>query len=296
MSGLSWFVRQVAFSRSGNRGQATTLFLVTSLVMVSLVYSAAYLSHEGVRRVSSANSIDAIAISAATWEARCLNVIAALNDGVSQCFRLIRWICAVWAALAVAAATGVGIPAFQAYTDYAKVAIRNLWERAREFARWSDRVRAMAPGLVLSETATLCSRLEVVGVLHPSNPRGRHDSESTLELHLERGEPLGLADALAPILGVKTGKPARKILNPILAGLLAANPEPIRLLRPEADFGRRQRVRFTGYRTTESVLFPWVGNVGGRRYPFTAWACPYGGGATEMSWKSRLFEPEEDTR
>ena len=33
-------------------------------------------------KVASANSTDAVALSAATWEARGLNIIAALNDGI----------------------------------------------------------------------------------------------------------------------------------------------------------------------------------------------------------------------
>lgn len=296
MSRISFFPRQVVLARGDHRGQATTLFLVTVTLMLSLIFSAAFLSHQGVQKVASVNSIDSIALSAATWEARGLNLIAALNDGIFQCIRLIRWICAVWAVLAVAAATGYGIPAFAAYSDYAKVAIRNLWDRAKELSVWADRVRETIPSFVLGETVLLSTRLDVKGVLSPSNPSGPHDGENTLELHLRKGEPIGLADALNPILrilGGKIGKPVKSILNPILSGLLGSSREPIRLLVPESDFEKRQHVRFSGFKETESLPIPLLSTSGRRRYAFSTHARPYGGGVAEMTWKSRIFEMDE---
>jgi hypothetical protein len=295
MNSISTFPRQVVHARNGNRGQALTLFLVTALLLLSLVFSAVYLSHLGVIKVASANRIDAVAISAATWEARALNLIAALNEGVYQCIRLIRWICAIWAVLAVAASTGYGAALFSAYSDYAQDIIRNLWSRAEELADWSKKVKEMAPGLVLGETADLSRKLRVTGLLSPSVPGGSHDGETTLELHLKEGDEIGLSEALAPILnllGSGIGKAVKSILNPILAGLLGASQEPIRLLVPDADFNTRQYVRFSGYFDEEAISLPLIPPTGRRRFAFSSCAQPYGGGATQMTWKSRLFEKE----
>jgi hypothetical protein len=296
MKTISRFPRWIVLARAGNRGQAAALFLVTAVVLLSLVFSAVYLSHQGVLKTASADRIDSLAISAATWEARGLNLIAALNDGVLQCFRLIRWICAVWAALAVLAATGYGAAIFSAYSNYARRFVRNLWERARDLAGWADKVREATPGLVLAETASLAEKLKVVGALSPCNPEGTHDAEGTLELHLKQGEPMGLADAMLPILtalGSGLGKAVRAILNPIVEGLLGASGEPIRLLVPEDDFDKAQSVRFTGFAEEEGLSLPFVPPAGRRRYVFSSFACPYGGGSTSMTWKSRLFEKED---
>ena len=116
---IGFFSRQAIQLRAGNRGQATALFLVVVVTLLAVVFASIRLHHVAMARVATADSVDAIALSAATWEARCLNLIAALNDGAIQCFRVIRWTCVVWAALAVAAATGYGAPAFALYTRQA---------------------------------------------------------------------------------------------------------------------------------------------------------------------------------
>ncbi len=297
MNRISLYPRQICQARLGNHGQAVSLFLVTAVLLMSLIYSAVYLSHQGVLKITAINKIDSVAISAATWEARGLNLIAALNEGVYECIRLIRWICAIWAVLAIASATGYGAAIFSAYSDYAEDIIRNVWERATELADWAERVKEMTPSLVLAETAALSAKLGVTGVLTPTNPVGSHDSEGTLELHLKKGKKIGISEALAPILdllGSGIGGAVKSILNPILAGILGASQEPIRLLIPEDDFDRRQVVRFSGYREAEGLSVPFIGPLGRRRYAFSTTAQPYGGGSTEMTWKSRLFETEDD--
>lgn len=296
MRSISFFSRQVALAVRGEHGQAIPLFLVTIVLLLSLIYTAVYLSHQGVLMVSSANAIDSVAISAATWESRSLNIIAALNEGVYQCIRLIRWVCAIWAVAALAAATGYGLPFFSAYSDYARGIIRNLWNRARELSEWADRVKEITPSLVVVETVSLSSKLNVAGMLSPTNPGGPHDGADTLELHLKKGEPIGLSEALGPILSILNsglGKAVKSILNPILAGLLGGSPEPIRLLVPENDFPDRQFVRFGGYRIEEGLDLPFIGTFGRRRYAYASYAQPYGGGTTQMTWKSRLFEKED---
>ena len=55
MTAISYFSRQAIQSRLGNRGQATALFLVTSVLILSLVFSAIYISHQGVLKIASAN-------------------------------------------------------------------------------------------------------------------------------------------------------------------------------------------------------------------------------------------------
>jgi hypothetical protein len=293
MNAISYFSRQVILSRSGNKGQAAALFLVTAVLVLSLVFSAIYISHQGVLKIASANKIDSVALSAATWEARGLNLIAALNDGVYQCIRLIRWICAIWAVLAVAAATGYGAALFSAYSDYAEEIIRNLWNRATELAEWAEKVKEATPSLVLADAVSLSLKMNVVGMLTPGNPKGAHDGKNTLELHLKKGKPIGLSEALSPILdllGSGIGDAVKAILNPILAGLLGASQEPIRLLVPEDDFDKRQFVRFSGYRDEDGLDLPFIGPAGRRRYPFSTYACPYGGGSTSMTWQSRLID------
>ncbi len=302
---ISVFTTRIVLLRGGRTGQATLLLAVVVVAILSLVYATIYVTHLGAAKVASANACDSVALSAATWEARGLNVIAALNDGILQCFRVIRWTCAVWAALAVAACTGAGMPAFVAYSKQAIRTIRASWKCARELAEWSEQVRKALPPLVLAETAALSKTLKVSGVLHPFDPRGRHDAENTLELHVAPGPPLQLIDALGPIAEVprrlRRWKWANHLVGQVcgvidgaIRTILAGDGRPIRMLLPENDLPRRQKLRFAGVMTSTPLPIPDPDWSGERRFIAEAFAEPYGGSSTEMTWRSRLTErPEE---
>jgi hypothetical protein len=298
---ISIFSRQALRVRQGACGQAVVLLLTTLAAILSLVFAAVYVAYLGSEKIASANAVDAIALSAATWEARGLNMIAALNDGIEQCFRLIRWTSVVWAAMAIAALTGVSLPAFLEYSKQAARIIRSSWNTARQFAMWAEKIKEALPYLILAETALLARKLKVTGALYPFDPRGPHDQERTLTLHLTRGPPLTLADALSPIHSVKRKigkwKWAKKIagkvigiIDSVLGSVLGSDTGPIFMLTPEEHFPHRQKVRFAGFREVTPIPVPLLPTPSKHRFPFETAAEPYGGGATEMSWKSRFTE------
>ncbi len=302
---ISLFTDRIVLVRGGNAGQATLLLAVVVVAILSLVYATVYVTHLGAAKVASANASDTIALSAATWEARGLNVIAALNDGIVQCFRVIRWTCVVWAALAVAACSGAGMPAFATYTRQAIRLIRAYWKCARQLAEWSEQVKKAIPSLVLAEAISLSRSLKVTGTIHPVDPRGRHDADHTLELHVAPGPPLYLLDALGPIADVprriRKWKWASHLVGQVcsaidgaIRAIIGGDGRPIRMLVPEDDFPKRQKVRFAGI--VGSSPLPLPDREWGREQKFVAeaFAEPYGGSATEMTWRSRLTgRPEE---
>lgn len=301
---IGYFSRQALHARNGNLGQATALFLVVSCTLMTMVFVSISLHNISVARITCANSVDALALNAATWEARCLNMIAALNDGVAQCLRVIRWTCVVWAALAIAAAFGAGLPAFVEYSKYARKLISGYWDTAHQLAGWSGKIRNAAPYLVLGETAELAKKRNVVGLLFPADPRGPHDGNNTLELHLEPGPPVYLADAVAPVSSalkrlkkIRFLKGAAKKVASLLGGaldaILGGGKGPIRMLVPERDFSRRQFVRFTGSQAVPSLPMPLLARKGGERVFADAQAEPYGGDSAVMTWRSRLTEWRE---
>lgn len=297
---ITLYSRQILHWRKGNVGQAAILLLTTVSAILLLIFSTIYTVHLGAERIASSNAVDAIALSAATWEARGLNLIASLNDGILQCVRAIRAICVVWASLAVAACLGAGLTAFTAYSRRAPGMIRSYWNCARQLAEWADKVKSLTPYLVLAETASLSRKLKVTGLLTPSNPRGAHDGENTLELHLRPGPPLSLADALNPISAIPgkiaKGKWAKNIvravtnvINTALRSILKSAGPPIRMLEPEEDFPRRQKVRFSGSRTSSPLPIPYI-HRDTQRFLMEAFAEPYGGNIAEMNWRSRLTD------
>jgi len=305
MTMISIFTRRIILLRTGNAGQATLLFAIVVTSILSLVYATVYISHLGAAKVASANASDAVVLSAATWEARGLNVIAASNDGILQCFRVIRWTCVIWAALAVAACTGYGAPAFAAYSRQAIKMIRSYWRCARQLADWSEKVRKVTPALALAETVALSKTLKVTGVIHPFDPRGGHDGQNTLELHVAPGPPLYLIDALGPIAQIPArikkwkwaGSVVREIcavINAAINTIIGGDGRPIRMLVPESDFPKRQKVRFAGYTASTPLPIPDRDWSREQRFLFQSFAEPYGGSATEMTWRSRLTEKPED--
>jgi hypothetical protein len=298
---ISMFTMQMQPLRQGNYGQATVLLLTTIVAILSVVFMAAYIGYLGAAKVASANAVDAIALSAATWEARGLNLIAGLNDGILQCLRLIRWTCVLWAAMAIAACFGLGLPVFLDYSKRAARIIRSAWDTALRLAQWSEKIRDAIPFLILAETGRLSRELKVTGVLHPFDPGGPHDHDRTLELHLTHGPPITLVDALSPLHKVKQKirkwKWAKKIsgrivgiIDSTLHSVLDSGLAAINMLVPEDDLPDRQKVRFAGFRVVSPVPIPFFSSNSRYRFYSQSSAEPYGGGATEMSWRSRLTE------
>ncbi|HEX9205035.1 MAG TPA: hypothetical protein VF853_03825 [Candidatus Deferrimicrobiaceae bacterium] len=301
MTMIGLFFRQAVHATAGNRGQATTLFVVVSGTLLAVVFAGAALHHYHLGRQAAAEAIDSIALSAATWEARGLNLIAALNDGAIQCMRVIRWTTAIWAVLAISAAFGAGVPAFLAYTRQARRIISGYWDTAHLLVTWSGKIRSAVPYLVLAETASLSRKRNVTGTLYPWNPRGPHDGKETLELHVSPGPPVSLVEAMAPVTAAidrlkkvrilkGVAKTVVAALDAAIRGILGNAKGPIRMLAPEPDFRERQRVRFTGFLSRAALPVPILGESGVRRFPSTAEAEPYGGKQAEMTWKSRLAE------
>lgn len=300
---ISMFPRQALYLRQGAYGQAAVLLLTVLTAILSVVFMAVYLSHLNAGKVASVNAVDAIVLSAATWEARGLNMIAALNDGIEQCFRLIRWTSVSWAAMAIAALTGFGLSGFLNYSRKAARVIRSAWNTASRFAKWAEKIKGTIPYIVLTETVRMTRKSQVKGILYPFDPRGPHDNEKTLELHLTRSSPFTLADAISPINDVKRNirkwKWAKKIagrvveiIDSALRSFLGTTPDPIYMLVPENDIPARQKVRFTGFKPVSSIPVPLFSPASKNRFVFETSAEPYGGSATDMSWKSRLTVPK----
>jgi len=298
---IAYFSRQAQCARNGRGGQAIVLFLVTAATLLAFVFLSIRLQNAYVAWVGCSNAVDDIALSAATWEARGLNMIAALNDGIAQCVRAIRWISVVWAALAIAAAFGAGLPSFLRYTREARRRIASYWAAAHRLAAWAEKIRSATPYLVLGDVATLARKRQVTGILSPMNPRGPHDGTNTLELHLEPGPPLHLSEAILPVSGALKrvrkvrilkgpAKVVASLLDASLGGLDASKEGPIRMLVPEKDFGERQYVRFSGRRGVPSLPLPFPVQETPKDMAAEAHAEPYGGESARMTWRSRLTE------
>jgi len=80
------------------------------------------------------------------------------------------------------------------------------------------------------------------------------------------------------------------IIDSVLGSVLGSDKGPIFMLIPEEHFPDRQKVRFAGFRDVTPIPVPLLPTPSKNRFLFDAAAEPYGGGAKEMSWKSRFTE------
>ena len=290
---IGYFSRQAVRLRAGNRGQATALFLVVAATLLVVVFASIRLHHVAVARVTTADSVDAIALSAATWEARCLNLIAALNDGAIQCFRVIRWTCVVWAALAVAAAFGVGAPAFAAYTREARRLIAGYWDTAHLLVSWSEKIRKAAPYLVLGEVAVPVEPAKRRRNPVPARiPAVRTTGKNTLELHLAPGRADLPSDAIAPISGVLNRLKRIRFLN-------ERDEDGHRAARHGAARDRRDRQGTDPDAGTREAIFRTASSSGSRestRFPTSPSPSSTNRGSGGCSKRRRRNRTEEDRR
>lgn len=91
-------------------------------------------------------------------------------------------------------------------------------------------------------------------------------------------------------MGKKIAGKVIGIIDSVLRPVLGSDTAPIYLLVPEEHFPSRQKVRFAGFRPVTPIPVPFLPAPSNIRFLFETAAEPYGGGATEMSWKSRFTE------
>lgn len=300
---IRFFSLQAIAIRQETKGQALPLVLITLATLIAMAYATVYVCHLGAEKVRAVDRVDAIALSAATWEARGLNVISGLNDGILQCLKLITWVASIWAALAIAAAFGLGIPAFTTFSNKAPKLIKNYWDTARRLSEMAEKVRRAIPFIVLAETASLMRSSNVAGALYPINPNGTHDEHNTLELHLKKSAPISIISSLGPITKIintlrklrKKHKGAKFILGILepLVGKILTGAENIQMLVQEDDFEKRQFVTFTGSYYSKALPIPVRQWSESKTFGFISYAEPYGGSPTAMNWRSRLIENKD---
>lgn len=174
MKPLEWFNK----NRNPEHGQA---LIYTVMVMLVLVCFIALVINAGRTinwKIKMQNSADASAVSGAIWQARALNMIAALNDGISLCTAAIAGM-----VTAIGLSKGLLLPALLPH-------IIKTYRAAQKMAKVQDIIKKMNPILVEGEVLRIARLNGIKGAIAVAP-----DVVPWPELHIHR---LGAPESFNP--------------------------------------------------------------------------------------------------
>ncbi len=146
-------IQRIHSARRGSSGQALVFTLLTVFVLLAFIAMTVNLSELMFHKTRMQSAADAAALSAAVWQARCLNLIAVLNIGITAAMATI-----VMMIVLIALSKGALIP-----TLSPKIA--RLYRVARKMGRVQDTIKAVCPLLVEAETYRIARKNEALGAL-----------------------------------------------------------------------------------------------------------------------------------
>jgi len=158
------------------------LVLFVLLCFVAVTYNVGSLVH---KRISLQNAADASSLSGATWEAKGLNLIASLNQGIVTMFGIMTGYVVV---------TGVSafvMPALSSQMiQCAPDVLITLYTIAGEMAKLEKKIVEVTPYLVDAEALRIANANSPRAVVlpYPFIPGDPHKKASNLGLHVRKGK------------------------------------------------------------------------------------------------------------
>ncbi len=197
--------------RCGNKneqGQALVFVVITLVTLIVFIASVANVGRELSYKMDLQNTADSASIAGAVWEARGLNLIAGLNQGIVLAVELIIIIVAAIAILGVCSATlwwaGLGeacASALPLVLNYANKAIKRLWKTAVEMSRLEEKIAKIFPYAVPAaiELAAGANENSPVAIPYPYQPSEKIPpplEQQAISLNVEKGSFKDLIDAI----------------------------------------------------------------------------------------------------
>jgi len=178
-------------SRSDKKGAVLPLCAVTAIALVTAVGFAVNMGAYFYDRSYTENSGDAIALSLSTVEARGMNAVAFLNEGMFTAVGHIRTILVAWIASIGVALSGHIAP-FLRLTRRAPGTIRKLWAEGVTLSKVARKIRKTYPGILHGYTISLMRYYSVKGVVTQQRRKVKNGKTHTLSLEVKDGKPLEL--------------------------------------------------------------------------------------------------------
>ncbi len=173
-------------SLGGDRGGQATIFaalvLFVLVCVLALTLDVGSLVH---RRITLQNAADASALSGAAWEAKGLNLIASLNQGIATMFGIMT------AYVVVAGISAYVMPALGSeLIKCAPDVLITLYTIAGEMAKLEKKIAALTPYLTEAEALRIANANDprVVALPYPFIPGDPHEDGSRLGLHVRKAK------------------------------------------------------------------------------------------------------------
>ncbi len=172
-------IKNLRYSSHGEQGQAAVFIVITLITLIIFVAAVANIGRELSYKMEMQNTADSASIAGAVWEARGLNLIAGLNQGIVLSVELIVITVSAIAILGVCSATlwwaGIGeacASALPEVINFAKDAIPRLWKTAVEMSKLERKIVKTFPYMVPAaiELASGANPNSPVSIPYPYQP------------------------------------------------------------------------------------------------------------------------------
>ncbi len=194
--------------RGGEQGQALVFVVITLITLIIFIAAVANVGRELSYKMDMQNTADSASIAGAVWEARGLNLIAGLNQGIVLTVELIIIIVVAIAILAVCSATlwwaGLGeacATALPLVLNFANKAIKRLWNTAVEMSKLEEKIAKYFPYTIpaaveLASGANDHSPLAIPYPYQPSDKVPPPLQQQAISLNVEKGSFQDLITAI----------------------------------------------------------------------------------------------------
>ncbi len=172
-------IKQLRCKKNNEHGQAMVFVVIVLITLIIFVASVANVGRELSYKMEMQNTADSASMAGAVWEARGLNLIAGLNQGIVLSVELIAIIVSAIAILGVCSATlwwaGIGeacATALPIVLNFANNAIRRLWNTAVEMSNLEKKIAKIFPYMVpvAVELASGANHGSPVSIPYPYQP------------------------------------------------------------------------------------------------------------------------------
>jgi|YelNatPaOPRAMG01_1025707.scaffolds.fasta_scaffold01958_10 hypothetical protein len=192
-------VKHFRYRDNGQHGQALVFVVITLITLLVFIASVVNVGRELSYKMEMQNTADSASMAGAVWEARGLNLIAGLNQGIILSVELIVILVSAIAILGVCSATlwwaGIGescAAALPVVLNFANDAIPRLWNTAIEMSNLEKKIVKIFPymvpaGIELASAANPYSPLSIPYPYRPSDSVPPPLTPEAISLNVDNG-------------------------------------------------------------------------------------------------------------
>jgi len=284
---------------------------IFSLMLLSFISFSIYFGTANYHKIKLQNIADASAYSGGASQAKVLNSVSVLNEGIVFINGLITKIVIIWTALracALLCVFGAGcacLKALQYFEKYARPTLKRLKNLSWSMADLQDQIIEFGKYFVISEVYRIAKENGAKWAIpFPYNPLGNSKSSSTFNFHLRRADRRDI--------GSSKNKKNDKILYATGKALITCSPKKSETERSytvcrevsslltgghklpnplvlDEDFDKKQKIAVIvsskPLKTTKGFIDYLKKDT---RFYSISQAKPFGPGIFEMKWKAKL--------